>query len=353
MRRALALLAVSLVWMSVAAAAAPRIAVDLGTYTYPTTVAGIAVTHDFVLSNIGDQDLVIGTVRTTCHCTTTQLATNRLGPGQSVSLHAVFDTTEFVGVNTRREITVPSNDPFTPNLVLTLTGTLVRREVYHNPVSGFLNQAGIILDVRDSASYAAGHLLGAMNVPADQAASYAASLPPGAPLICYGQDGGTAAAATAALKAGGIVVVHAVCDGIGTWGQRSPWVALLVAGADASWGQFLDVSGARGNYANSAASCTVLSIDSDYYVLIDLRSAAAFAAGHLAGAVNMQETSAMSFVNALPDNVRVVLYSDDGLASDRVADTLSQRRNFVTSLLGGLAEWQRQQGSFLVVASAS
>ncbi len=63
-----------------------------------------------------------------------------------------------------------------------------------------------------------------------------------------------------------------------------------------------------------------------------------YAAGHLAGALNMTETSASAFVNGLPSDVPVLIYSDDGVISDRLAETLSRGHGLVTSLLGGLAE---------------
>jgi rhodanese-related sulfurtransferase len=350
MTRTLALLVLLVSAVAVGALAAPRIAVDLQIYNYSDTVSGIAIVHTFVLSNVGDQELVISKVETSCHCTTTQLASTRLSPGSTLPLLVVFDTSDFVGF-TQREITVSSNDPLTPQLQLQLTGRLLRRESYQRAVTEFLNEAYVLVDVRDAATYAAGHLLGAMNIPVDQAAAFAASLPPSALHFCYDQDGASVGTAVTALRAGGLAGVYAVCGGIGTWGQRRPWASLLIAGSDGSWGEFLDVSGARGNYAGSTTGCKDVS-NVGYYVLIDLRLPASFAEKHLAGAVNMTEASASSFVSALPSDVPVILYSDSGSESDRLASSLSKRRGLITSLLGGLAEWQKQYANFLVVASA-
>jgi rhodanese-related sulfurtransferase len=65
----------------------------------------------------------------------------------------------------------------------------------------------------------------------------------------------------------------------------------------------------------------------------------------------MTESSAMSFAYGLPADVPVIVYSEDGVAGDRVAESLSSRGRPVTSLLGGLAEWQKVEGNFLLVAS--
>jgi len=262
----------------------------------------------------------------------------------------VFDTYEFAGP-IDRVITVASNDPTSPNLELRLTGRIVRREAFQKAVGEYLNEVYVLLDVRDPAAYAAGHLAGAMNVPAGQAGSYAATLPPSALYFCYDQDGTTAGSAVTALRAGGLAAVYAVAGGVSSWGQRRPWASLLVAGQDASWGRFLDVSGARANYSSSTTGARDIS-SVDYFVTIDLRSAAAYAAGHLAGALSMPEASASAYVSGLPTDVPVLIYSDDGVTSDRLAETLSRGHGLVASLLGGLVEWQKQHGNFLIVSSA-
>jgi rhodanese-related sulfurtransferase len=350
MRRTFALLALSLVWMAGTAAAAPQIAVDLQTYNYPDTVEGIAVVHTFVLSNVGNQELVITNVRVGCHCTTTQLATDRLQPGKSVELRAVLDTNGFSG-RVARYVTVASNDPAHPTIQLNLAGNVVDRQPYQKPVSDLFYNSYLLLDVRDPVAYTAGHILGAMNVPASQAASYAAGLPPSALTIFYDQSGSTATAVSQALHGGGLAAVYALRGGLDLW-QKSYGSGRLVVGSDASWGAFLDVSGARAYSSSAALQYYDVSQLRLNYVLVDIRSSSAFAAGHLAGAVNLSETSVSAFIDSLPRETPVIVYSDDGSDSDRVVYSLWMRGNRALSLLGGLGEWQAQHGNFLVVASS-
>lgn len=350
MTRMLAIVALLVAGLVLGVVAAPRIAVDSATYTYPDVVSGIAVTHTFVLSNLGDQELVISRVESSCHCTTAQLASSRIAPGASVQLPVVFDTYGFAG-QISRQIEITSNDPATPRLDLRLTGRIVGRAAYQKAAAEYLNEAYVLLDVRDPMAYAAGHLLGAMNVPAGQAAALAPLLPPSLLYFCYDQDGSTAPGAAAALRAGGLAVVRVLQGGIAAWSQRQPWSSLLAPGADSSWGLFLDTSGVRANYAGS--SSMVVDITAvGYSVTIDIRPAASFALGHLAGAINVSEATASAYVNALPSSIGVLVCSEDGAASDRLADALSGRRSGVCSLLGGIAEWQRQHGGLLLVASA-
>ena len=354
MRRIPVLLAVGVVWLGVAATAAPRIAVDLATYSYPDTVEGIAVVHTFVLSNVGDQELVISKTHASCHCTTVDLAQDRLQPGESVGLTAVLDTEGFSG-RVVRTITVTSSDPGlygNYELVLSLAGNVTKRQSYQTSVSDLYYDSYVLLDVRDAAAYAAGHLVGAMNVPAAQVTALVGGLPPDALTVFYDQNGSSSAltSVTQTLHGGGLATVYALRGGLDQW-AKSYGSARMTSGSDASWGAFLDSSGARA-YSSSGTvqyyDVTQLRTD---YILVDLRAASEFAAAHLAGAVNLPEASLSAYVEALPRQTPVIVYCADGTQSDRVVYGLWMRGTSARSLLGGLAEWQKQHGDFLLVAS--
>ena len=173
MRRILVALAMMVMLLGIAVAAAPRIAVDSATYEFPDTVEGIAVAHTFILSNVGDQELVIESAGPSCSCTkiTTELPANRLQPGQSVELYALLDTNGLSGRDPK-QITVISNDPTRQppdELLLTMVGNVTERQPYQTSVGELVYDSYVLLDVRDPADYAAGHVVGAMNIPASQA----------------------------------------------------------------------------------------------------------------------------------------------------------------------------------------
>lgn len=356
MTRTLTCLLLGLLIGGATALAAPRIAVDQAYYDYPDTIEGKAVVHTFILSNVGDQDLVISRVGTTCGCTTTTLEKTRLAPGESVSLVVVFDTTHYSG-RASKPVTVSSNDPQTPILNMGLRGNVVARAGYQASVGDVLYDASLLIDVRDAASYAAGHLLGAMNIPVAELATRAASLPASALTFVYDQSGSAAtfAAAYAALRAGGVASVYGLTGGLDAW-QRS-YGAILLSTGESAWGAFVDVSGPRSSLSGTLPAQgfqqAVSYVRSNYVVFIDVRSPDAYAAGHLAGAVNLPEAAVGSYVSGLPTDVQVVVYCDDGTAGDRVAAALWPRRMKTQSLLGGLNEWKVQKGSFLLVTSAN
>jgi rhodanese-related sulfurtransferase len=357
MRRILVPLALMVMWLGVAANAAPQIAVDLATYSFPDTVEGLAVVHTFILSNVGDQELVIESAGPSCSCTkiTAELATNHVQPGQSVELYAVLDTNGLSG-DTAKMLIVTSNDPGTDGgykITLSFTGTVVDRQPYQESVGNLVYDSYILLDVRDSAAYIAGHLVGALNLPASQVARLASGLPPGVLTIFYDQNGEstTLSGITQALHGAGLAYVYALTGGLSQW-QKSYSSTRIVSGEDASWGTFLDVSGTRTHWDSAAIEKYYVAQLRTDYVLVDIRSASAFAAGHLAGAVNLPEANLSALVESLSSETPVIVYSEDGADSDRVVYGLWIGGSRAKSLLGGLVEWQRLRGDLLVVASA-
>ena len=100
-------------------------------YDFGTMLEGAPVKHEFTIKNVGQADLVIGQVQTSCGCTVAQSEKKRLAPGEQTQLPVTFDTRHETGPRDPR-IDVYTNDPQTPDLVLTIQGT-VRRESEATP----------------------------------------------------------------------------------------------------------------------------------------------------------------------------------------------------------------------------
>ncbi len=353
MRKTLAMAIVLVASSCLAATAAPRLSVDLSAYSFPDTVEGMAVMHTFLLTNTGDEELLITEVQVSCGCTTTALASDRLQPGEAVGLTVMVNTEGFRGAISKT-IFVASNDPHrqSPNeLQLLLTGKVFERQPYQYSVPHLFEMAYVLLDVRDPLAYALGHLAGAMNVPADEVTARAASLPSGVLTIFYDQDGnmGLLEAITQALHEGGVAAAYALRGGLDSW-HGNYGSARVVAGADTTR-SFLEGAGAR----NSSSSRTVRDYDVGRlftdYVVIDIRTEADYAASHLVGAINLSEPALADFLATLPRETPVIIASEDGMDSDRAAESLLAQGFYPKSLLGGLAEWRKQHGNFLLVAS--
>lgn len=98
---------------------APR--VQLGEVT-----KGSKVTHVFKLENRSRAPLNIKDVSASCDCTTAPLAAKTLAPGATLELPVTFDSAKFEGP-VEKTITVSSEDPVRPVLVLELAATVVDR----------------------------------------------------------------------------------------------------------------------------------------------------------------------------------------------------------------------------------
>lgn len=92
---------------------APEPVLDAG-----TVARGERVTADFRIDNQGEADLVIKSVQPACGCTVASFD-SRIAPGESGRVRAVVDTETFAGP-IAKSVTVLSNDPVSPRLLLTV-----------------------------------------------------------------------------------------------------------------------------------------------------------------------------------------------------------------------------------------
>ena len=220
MKRIVVSLALLVMLSGVVVLAAPQIAVDNAVYEFGTVLEGVVVTHTFVLTNAGDQTLAITTVRTSCGCTTTDLAKKSLAPGESVNLDVVFDSVGYGGRTVTKMIYVQSNDPATPKLVLQLKGTVNKAQQY-NIACGDLNYLFYLLvDLRDPEVYTASHLLGAINIPYATLSDWTDRLPKGVLIILYDQDGKLSDQAAQMLNKKGFPEAKSLLGGLNEW-QRT------------------------------------------------------------------------------------------------------------------------------------
>ncbi len=330
---------------------APRIEVDQAIYDFGSAIEGTAILHVFVLSNTGNQDLVITGVRVSCHCTTTTLPSHRIPAGERLLLSAMLDTSGFSG-KIGRTMTVDSNDPSKPQLSLAFTGTVERKAGYQESAGNLMNEMYVLIDIRPSSSYVAGHLIGAMNVPLAELAERAVSLPADVLVVAYDADGRDIGAAVTALRNLGIQGAYGLRNGYEGW-IRGYGDAFSLPGYEPRWGSFVGLGGVASSSSSGAAQMMEpTQLRSWLHVLLDLRPPSQYAAGHLAGALNVQETAVGNLVSALPRGFPVFLYCQDGVLSDRIAATMWQRGNgAVRSVVGGLDQWMLQFGELYLVTS--
>ena len=98
------------------------------------------VEHDYPIRNEGTLSLEILNVRASCGCTAVKPSKDVIPPGEEASIRARFDLRGRHGFQ-RKSITVKSNDPNTPTLVLSLTGTAIQ-PLRAQPSSLFFGRVG-------------------------------------------------------------------------------------------------------------------------------------------------------------------------------------------------------------------
>ena len=346
----------ALLVLGLAATAAPTIHVDSETYDFGTIIEGYAIEHTFVLSNVGDETLIIDRVQVTCGCTTTELATNELEPGESVDLHVTVSSSGAGGhANFTRTVYVYSNDPEYPanraeKLKLRIEGAVLPNEPYYKAVEDLYLYSILLVDLRTQAEFASGHLLGAINIlPEDLNATLSGvSVPGSTVIVLYDATGAVAGGVVDGFVAGGFPLARALMGGLARWTRAYGTRYLFPEPVDPDYGE-ATAGATRYTYE------PVL-FNAAFYVLIDLREPEAFAAGHLAGATNIpnSEFSVAGMddrLGDLPSDAKVIVYDQTGSQSDAVAQILVAAGYVdAKSLLGGLDEWQRVYGDELIWA---
>ena len=117
---------------------APRIVCDEPVYDFGERDNRGVVEHTFTIRNEGDLTLEISRVRSSCGCTVVQTSSRSVPPGGSAQITARFNLRGRRGPQ-HKTITVESNDPRQPRLLLHLQGTAVQ-EMNLSPDRFFFGQ---------------------------------------------------------------------------------------------------------------------------------------------------------------------------------------------------------------------
>jgi phage FluMu protein gp41 len=109
-----------------AADATPRLALDPESWDFGRTLKNRVIEKQFTLKNVGDADLVIERISTTCGCAAALLSEKTLAPGKSAVLRVTFDTRDLEG-QVERKVLLRTNDRSRDPLEIKLQATVVRQ----------------------------------------------------------------------------------------------------------------------------------------------------------------------------------------------------------------------------------
>jgi rhodanese-related sulfurtransferase len=188
----MALAVMSVFMLSGVCLGAPVLGVSEQVYDFGVVIEGAEVSHDFVLQNLGDEDLVILSVAPSCGCTTTFLSQTTLPPLREVRFGVRLSTAGYGGATIEKTIVMETNAPSQSRVVFSLRGTVVDPAAYLMSVQEASGRFALVIDLRQPDAYASGHLVGAVNLPFDAAVHWMGLLPRNVPVIFYDADGSQA-----------------------------------------------------------------------------------------------------------------------------------------------------------------
>lgn len=105
----------------------PKIIFQEKEHDFGTVIQGEKVKHSFLVTNTGDDTLIISNVHASCGCTAALPDKTELKPGESTNIKVEFNSTGRTGSQVKY-ITVKSNDKENPEFNLKFFGNVVKEE---------------------------------------------------------------------------------------------------------------------------------------------------------------------------------------------------------------------------------
>lgn len=338
--------------LSAVAFASPTIYVLMPVHNFGSVTEGIAVTHTFMIENTGDEVLEISGVSSSCGCTTADLATDSIGPGESVALEVLVDTAGFRGTISKT-ITVYSNDPETPLLSLRVMGQVQAAEAHHIAASDAYYLLYLLVDLRSVEEYDAHHILGSVNIPFEELVETLDDFPRETMIILYDAAFEVSEDATLALRSEGFYSAYALVGGLNEWLHQYDMKFMTNPAADYELPSRISYTYEEGQ---GAPSHHMLANDLDwlFYLCVDVRTVDEYEAGHIMGAINIPFEELESWIDLLPKGVLLIAYDQNGSLGDAAALwMINNEFHSAQSMLGGLDEWIRQYGASYLFTSSS
>lgn len=197
--------------------------------------------------------------------------------------------------------------------------------VAEHRIPSLLAAGAVIVDLRPAADFAAGHIPGTLNIPANNSfATWAGSLLP------YDRD------------------LYLLLDEAGSELGRLERViqSLLMIGLDRVRGYFaaevLELWTGQGNALQQVEQLSVMDLAGrrNGLLILDVRGATEWEAGHLRGATHIPLAELPDRLSEVPSDQLVAVHCQSGARSAIAASLLlSQGRRGVANVAGGLAAW--------------
>ena len=100
---------------------APKIKFENVNFNFGSAKEGQKITNEYKFKNEGKSNLLLRKIITSCGCTTTSTKDMIIKPGESSAIKVIFDSSGKKG-SQNKTVTVISNDPKSPNILLWIKG---------------------------------------------------------------------------------------------------------------------------------------------------------------------------------------------------------------------------------------
>jgi len=173
----------------VACAGAPQLCVTELRYNFGLVIEGSDVVHTFVFRNVGDQPHTALDVVTGCGCTATEISRTTIERGPAGEFTATFRSDGYENETVLKYISMQTDDPNLPTVRFELAGTVMSRGAVLLDPSEVSGRLLLVFGLRSWDSHVAGHLLGALHLPADKALEWVQRLPIDTTILLCDQEG--------------------------------------------------------------------------------------------------------------------------------------------------------------------
>jgi len=106
---------------------AAKIDVPTESFDFGEVKDGDLIEKEFEFTNVGKSDLIIRKIKTSCGCTTVEPAEKIIKPGKISSVKASIRTNGFSGQRIAKTITIITNDPVNPSVVIRMTAIVLTK----------------------------------------------------------------------------------------------------------------------------------------------------------------------------------------------------------------------------------
>lgn len=178
-----------------------------------------------------------------------------------------------------------------------------------------------VIDVRQPSEYEQGHITGAINIPIRELGANYDQIPTDNQVIVYCASGHRAAMSLGALQSAGFNNVRAFPAGYGAWEAAQSEAGEMPAEVAEAIESDLDIAQVVGDYlaaipegymAVGALDAFKAVIENASPVLIDVREASEYEAGHIPGAINIPLRTLAQNLDKVPADTPVMVYCASG-----------------------------------------